>query len=83
MGETSAPEQQEFYNDDVNQGLIILVATGFQMQICLSLSILLIYLRAFDHNCMEKRCYNNDNYYYYYRVSFKEKNIPRIMTALW
>lgn len=50
MGETSAPEQQEFYNDDVNQGLIILVATGFQMQICLSLSILLIYLRAFDHN---------------------------------
>jgi len=61
VGETSAPQQQKFYNDDVNQGLIILVATGFQMQICLSLSILLIYLCAFDNICMEKRCYNNDN----------------------
>ena len=72
MGETSAPEQQKFYNDDVHQGLIILVAKEFQKQICLSLSILLIYLCAFDLICMEKRCYNNNNcyYYYYYRKFF-------------
>ena len=70
MGETSAPEQQKFYNDDVHQGLIILVAKEFLKQICLSFSILLIYLSAFDLFCMEKRCCNNNNncyYYYYYR----------------
>ena len=69
MGETSTPEQQKFYNDDVHHGLIILVAKEFQKQIGLSLSILLIYLCAFDLICMERRCYNNNNcyYYYYYR----------------